>query len=311
MTLFISFPQREYLQSIRKLQKLAGIKPYLYWFNCFSFDILIYILYAAIAVIIIAIYKRSISPFTGPYELGLYNLIFIQFNLALTILFYVSGTIFLILILYGIANLPFVYLFSHLRTTAGATSGFLMTSLCFGVSLAMVTIFFEMSGEDHATTTKILKYLFGLLPPFALTYISVLFCKQAVWNYNWNIKSNSQKLHLCYIDMNPCCNKNEPDECDNYMSYVNKMYEFIGLMLASFVIYSTLLLLLDSKLPKRIKEHCKILIEIRECLLFKKKDISKINESNHINANGIKREDTVNDLQGTGSGSTYFNFLLL
>lgn len=83
-----------------------------------------------------------------------------------------------------------------------------MSSLFLGVVLATVVIILEMSGDPYyESLSKTLKLIFAIIPQFGLTFVSIQFCKQAVWNFNWNMKPSAHKLRDCYWHYNPCCSK--------------------------------------------------------------------------------------------------------
>lgn len=113
---------------------------------------------------------------------------------------------FLILLCYGIASIPYSYLFSFKKSVAGGFAALLISGMFIGIILTVIVNALELSGTAYYEKLGAdLKYVFLFLPQFGLTYTLVRFSRKAVQNYNWDIMTTEEKQRKCYFDMIPCC----------------------------------------------------------------------------------------------------------
>jgi hypothetical protein len=66
---FMTFPLLERVSKAKQLQLMTGTSPLAYWFTCFMWDVLLYMIVAFIMMFIVLI-ADPLNVFTGSEELG-------------------------------------------------------------------------------------------------------------------------------------------------------------------------------------------------------------------------------------------------
>lgn len=139
---------------------------------------------------------------------------------------FVTDALFTICILYGLSSIPFVYLFCHKKTISSGFSSLIVINLIFGIVITLVIIAIEETGiEKWEKTAHTLHYFFMFIPQYSLSYISVQFCRKAVWKYNWELMATKVKQSLCIDNKHHCCGK--------YLNYCNCLLDFLYIFLSS------------------------------------------------------------------------------
>lgn len=116
---YIHFPLTERVSKAKQLQLMTGLRPYLYWLSCYTFDLFLYLGVVLISIIAILITDSS-GMFSGINEIGI---------------------ILLIIMLYGLSGILYSYIISIIRpTVAGGFSFLLITNLLIGKQLLNVDV---------------------------------------------------------------------------------------------------------------------------------------------------------------------------
>ena len=116
--------------------------------------------------------------------------------------------VFIMLLMYGFSCIPFAYFFGYLRTLESGYAKFLLINMFGAPVLAITVIVMELSRNDYyEEMSQIISSLASFYPQFALTYMASKYSQVMVNNYNWDIKSETDKKHMCKYDWNPCCSK--------------------------------------------------------------------------------------------------------
>lgn len=189
-----------------------------------------------------------------------------------------------ILLCYGIAAIPYTYLFSYKKSLAGAFALYLISGLFLGVVLTVIVFVLLLSGDQYYVDVgEKLKYVFLLIPQFGLSYTLVTFTRKVISNYNWDILTESEKNRKCYFHPNPCCTgmfffyckelnvndgyfiSDDLNACKSYRAYLSGNDLAIGneliIMASSTFIYFAILLFLESKLLGICKDKILLAIE--------------------------------------------------
>ncbi|KAJ9595472.1 hypothetical protein L9F63_013336, partial [Diploptera punctata] len=182
---FIKFPVLERVSNAKQVQLMTGVSAALYWLSCFLYDFLTYVIVSAILVLMVFV-SDPIDIFTGSTELGVY---------------------FFMLIMYGIAAIPYAYLFSYFKkTNAGSYALFIIFNMLFGMIFSLV-VYFMLQSPTYEDIAMGLKYVLEFVPHFSVSFGLLRFadlvysnniCK--VQNVNCNLDKN-----------NTCCNPNCED----------------------------------------------------------------------------------------------------
>ncbi|XP_066249197.1 phospholipid-transporting ATPase ABCA3-like [Euwallacea similis] len=227
---FIYFPFMELSTNFTQLQFMCGVRPSLYWIITFLCDLLVYVVFAFVMVVI----SLAWTPFRGINEFG---------------------TLYLILFLYGFSGIPFSYLFSRKNSFSGAYALFIILGIMLGVLLTIIVCALEESGsEPYVHTGGILKDIFLIFcPQFGLTYSGVVFSYKVIHNYNFMHMDILKRLSICSSRdaINACC-YGEDAECDKAKSYMAVLAPHIYLMCAGTVFYLGINMFLDSYCKKKI-----------------------------------------------------------
>lgn len=187
------------------LQNTAGVPSYIYWLSSYAFDLLLYVCYSFVLLLVIFLHGLIfVNVFSGLKNLGKF------FVLRITLhereLKCILGALYVILLLYGISGIPFGYIFSYSKHSAGGIFHFLLASIISGFVLTVSVFISELSNYGRVSSSGSVLRNFGyFLPQFSLTYNSVQFCRNTVWRYNWNIKPLAQQDLICLYNWNPCC----------------------------------------------------------------------------------------------------------
>jgi hypothetical protein len=67
---FMAFPLLERVSKAKQLQLMTGTSPLAYWFTCFVWDLLLYMIVAFIMMFVVLI-ADPLDVFTGSEELGM------------------------------------------------------------------------------------------------------------------------------------------------------------------------------------------------------------------------------------------------
>lgn len=165
-----------------------------------------------------------------------------------------SGALLLILVLYGLAGIPFSYLFGRKKSFSSGYAFFIILGIMLGVLLTSIVFALEESGDPYYVQIgNDLRTLFILIcPQFGLTYCGVAFSQKVISNYNFAHMNTQRLVATCgVVKPNVCCLGPSP-ECDAYKSYLNVLQPFIWLMLLGALFYLLLNIFLDSYWRKKV-----------------------------------------------------------
>ncbi|XP_031561453.1 ATP-binding cassette sub-family A member 3-like [Actinia tenebrosa] len=142
---FIAFLVQERASKAKHLQFVSGVDSFCYWFGTYTWDYLNYLIPALFVLVIFAAFQVE------SYKNDM-------------------GAVFLLLILFGMAVLPFVYVMSFLFKSplvAYALTVFILSIL----SLAMLlTVFIcRLPGVDLEEEAEIMHYVFMIFPTYTLS----------------------------------------------------------------------------------------------------------------------------------------------
>ncbi|KAJ8925956.1 hypothetical protein NQ315_009809 [Exocentrus adspersus] len=251
---FIVFPHIELSTNFAQLQYMCGVKPQSYWLVNYFMDVLVYV----VICVFMAVVGVAMAPYIACKEYFILLLIFT---------------------VYGLANIPFVYLFSRKKSVSSGFAVFVITGIFFGIILTIsVQVLLESQDDYYMALGHGLKVLFILvLPQVGLAHCVMTFCKKAVQNYNMDVMSRAKRLSVCMSNPNPCCVGKTP-ECVMYERYLPLLEEDLLLMLASCVIYIILNILLDTY---RVKKCCAKVQLFVSKIWYKYSDYENLNTSDN------------------------------
>ncbi|KAL1501623.1 hypothetical protein ABEB36_006920 [Hypothenemus hampei] len=225
---FIYFPYVELSTNFTQLQFLCGVNPPFYWLITFFCDVVVYVTFALLMAIITMLW----TPFRGISEFG---------------------TLYLLLVLYGIAGIPFSYLFAKRKSFSSGYALFVILGIMLGVLLSVVVFALEESGDAfYMHKAYILRWIFATFcPQFGLTYFGVKFARKAITNYNFERYGRLKLLSICSREpIDPCCSNGL--QCDLHKSYLNVLSPEIWNMLIGAMIFLLLNILRDSYWTKKL-----------------------------------------------------------
>ncbi|XP_066148940.1 phospholipid-transporting ATPase ABCA3-like isoform X2 [Euwallacea fornicatus] len=268
---FIYFPFMELSTNFTQLQFMCGVRPSLYWTITFLCDLLVYVVFAFIMVVI----SLAWTPFRGINEFG---------------------SLYLILFLYGLSGIPFSYLFGRKNSFSGAFALFIILGIMLGVLLTIIVCALEESAsEPYVYTGGILKDLFLIFcPQFGLTYNGVVFSYKVINNYNFMHMDELERLSICSLKdaIDPCC-YGESNECDKRRSYMAMLAPHIYLMCAGAVFYLAINMFLDSYCKKKISNCLSNLMN----KIINRKNVNNNNGNNLSILDGLDNESDTNVLR--------------
>ncbi|XP_047137876.1 phospholipid-transporting ATPase ABCA3 isoform X1 [Hydra vulgaris] len=207
---FITFIVNERTSKAKHIQFVSGVNSICYWLGTFCWDFINYLVPALGIIILFAAFNPS--DYTGQL-----------------------GAIVLILILFGLAVLPFTYLLGFLFTNSLIAYS-VVALLLMVISLAMVIAIFVLRLIDEVPLADKLNLLFAVIPTYALP--------QAFSD----ISSNLGKKTACTVNSitERNCRANSIVYFDNVLTW---SYPGIGYlcfyMFVEFVVYFTIVLLIE------------------------------------------------------------------
>ncbi|GLV40132.1 ATP binding cassette subfamily A member 3 [Carabus blaptoides fortunei] len=233
--MFLIFPQEERLSGVKHLQLMTGLPRAMYWLANYLFDLVVYIVIGVLIVFIVLSFDSD-GPFGNPSALqALCSLMF----------------------LYGFAALPFSYLFTYRPTASSSMTVLIWIQILAGTIATTVVGVLEHLGPDYATTRDGIAYTMFFIPNFAFSHGIYRFSLHTSEIYRWKNMEYSQKKYQCtYTHPSPCCDPNSL-ECAEFYSYFKGDYSIernILYLLFHIVLYSVLLLFIDSGIPRKYIE---------------------------------------------------------
>uniref|UniRef100_A0A4W3JZ35 ABC transporter domain-containing protein n=1 Tax=Callorhinchus milii TaxID=7868 RepID=A0A4W3JZ35_CALMI len=133
---------RDRVTGQKRIQHISGLSYWLYWLTNFLYDMVYYLVPVTLCIAIIAAFR--FAAFTS------------QVNL---------GATYLLLLLFGFATLPWMYLLSRFFSSSDAA---FITYIA--INLVLGIIFFFFSRQDLLRTYTVLRWVFIVFPPFCLAY---------------------------------------------------------------------------------------------------------------------------------------------
>ncbi|GJQ88274.1 hypothetical protein Trydic_g20136, partial [Trypoxylus dichotomus] len=213
-------PTTEHMKSTRILDSLCGIKSWEYWILNFLFDALFLTL--VISIILFPIYFIPVH----------------FMDVSVMVQFW------LVLLVYGIACIPFVYSFTHADTVETAYARFLIVHIIFSPIVAGFLLAME-EAETSSYGIKVLKNIWFVGDPHVfLCFYLAKFSIKMILNHNWEIMPADKKNFLCSDNVlnDPCC---RPDslECSERRTYFEN--DFLCYAIGSFMLYMFVLWMRD------------------------------------------------------------------
>lgn len=170
---FIIFIVQERSNGAKHVQFVSGVDPLSYWTSAWCWDLINFLFPCVCVVILFACF--NVPAYTGAVRLGI---------------------VFLVLILYGFAIIPFMYLFSFLfKVASKAYIRLTLLNIVTGlVALLLVNI---LNTLDYKDTSDVLNWIFLFLPNYSLGQTFM------------NIFTNYKNLQL-YDELVEACEKMFP-----------------------------------------------------------------------------------------------------
>ncbi|KAL3285989.1 hypothetical protein HHI36_000503 [Cryptolaemus montrouzieri] len=239
MACFILFPHMELSTGFIQLQIMCGASSLKYWLSNFLFDFVFYIM----STFLIVCVTWSMT----------YVCDWKDFSDAISPLP-------VIMIFYGLASIPFAYLFTRFKTASSGFAVLLIVSLLSGVILTIIVGALQQSRDDYYTGIgNILHFIFlALFPHYAVSYISVNYSRKVVQNYNWYTMSSPKRAALCRFHENPCCYGDTSPACIAHKDFFENadlgIWKDLWKMVFPCIIYFSINVLLNSEYYKMIAE---------------------------------------------------------
>ncbi|KAK6172501.1 hypothetical protein SNE40_016137 [Patella caerulea] len=214
----------------KHLQKVSGVGSFIYWLANITWDFINYMM-PCLLIIIAFVGFRNVEFRSGS-------------NLAY---------VFLVLVMYGLAVIPFVYMLQFMfKTPPGGMAAILILSLFSGIISVMVVFNLSMI-PDKKTTALALDVIFSAFFPHHNLGLSII---NIVNNYN-NIEYCSDKPCDGKDNYNSCCLDTCGTYCKQYQSnYLSLNRPGIGMyilfMAIQSVFFSTITLCIEGQIPQRI-----------------------------------------------------------
>lgn len=142
---FVVFLVQERTNKAKHVQFVSGVDPFSYWDSAFTWDLINYLIPALSILVLVAAF--DIPAFAGPR----------------------LGYLFLLLMLYGWAVIPLMYLFSFVfRTASTAFVVLTMFNIITGLATLLSVFILSIPGLDLLDTADVLKWVFLVLPNYCL-----------------------------------------------------------------------------------------------------------------------------------------------
>ena len=113
----------------------------------------------------------------------------------------------------------------YLKTAETGYTRFLLVNIFVAPTIAGTILMMELSQNEYYVklSESICNWL-SFYPQFVLTYMSSKYAQVMVNNYNWDLKTDAERRHICEYDWNPCCGK-PPDASYNcaYLPHVSNL----------------------------------------------------------------------------------------
>ncbi|XP_044746947.1 phospholipid-transporting ATPase ABCA1-like isoform X2 [Coccinella septempunctata] len=245
MACFIIFPHMELSTGFIQLQIMCGASSLKYWLSNFLFDFGLYIIST---VFIVSITWGLAITFDWRDFMG------------------AMGPLSVIMVFYGLATIPFAYLFTRFKTASSGYAVLLIVSLLSGVILTIIVNALEQAKDDYYTHIGYVLHLIFLLlfPHYGVSYVSINYGRKAVQNYNWYTMSAQKRRAVCRFHDNPCCFGETTPECIIHKDYFQNeelgIWKDLWKMIFPFILYFTINVLLESDCFKFVSEEINKLI---------------------------------------------------
>ncbi|KAK9687261.1 ABC transporter [Popillia japonica] len=242
----LCLPATEYIKSTRILDVLCGIPTRDYWVCNFLINMSCYVVITTAIVWVAYLLPIHLMDRTAMVYL------------------------YVILLLYGFACIPFAYMFTFTSSVESAYAKFLIVHIICAPIVASIFLVLEVSETYSRSLTVIRAIILTIEPHISLcVYLGKMSIK-IISNHNWDIMTEDKKRFLCSENFknHPCCNAFS-QACTNHRAYID--YNFIIYVVIAAVTYMLILVLKDAV----IRSGSRWL----QCLLHKREPDSNRNGS--------------------------------
>ncbi|KRT84658.1 hypothetical protein AMK59_2589, partial [Oryctes borbonicus] len=150
----------------------------------------------------------------------------------------------LVLVVYGIASLPFVYCFTHSDTVESGYARFLISHITFAPIVAGVLLAVEEADCYPESRQRFKSILFVLDPHILLCFYLAKFSIKMILNHNWEIMPTDKKQFLCdQSALNDACCRPNSHGCIEQTTYFEM--DFLYCAIISFVVYMLVIWMRD------------------------------------------------------------------
>ncbi|XP_071081913.1 phospholipid-transporting ATPase ABCA3-like [Haliotis cracherodii] len=230
---FVHFLIKERLVGAKHLQTVSGVGPFVFWLSNFVWDYINYLIPSLLLLIVFAGFQ---SPaYTEDGRLGI---------------------VFLILLVYGLAVLPFMYALQYMFKSP-PTGMVVIIILNIITGLATLLTSFMLTTLQKTSEAKVADWIFLLVFPhynFGKSYMDMYSNYQSL-----DICSKQNYTSLCATTTggNPCCKDSCGDYCfpftENFLDWDSPgVGRYVVFMLFQAVVYMSVTLFIEYQIPQRI-----------------------------------------------------------
>ncbi|XP_065652513.1 phospholipid-transporting ATPase ABCA3 isoform X3 [Hydra vulgaris] len=274
---FIVFLVQEKASGSKHVQFVSGVDPFSYWSSAYTWDLINFVLPIVFIIVLFEIFQQEA---------------FIGVRL---------GYVVLLLVFYGLAIIPFMYLFSFLFVVAStAFTRMTILNVITGLATLLVVNILSLSSLNLLDVANILKWVFLVLPNYCLGQGII----DIFNNYQYNTifdkalqmcidKLGKKSEELCASIVKDMFEKQSVTFQTNYLSWYNPgIGRYLVFMVVQAVVFFALVLFIEYRVLKRF-------ISIITSLFFYK------NQKEHLVKPGFQLdEDVLMEQIRTNQGDT-------
>ncbi|XP_071081906.1 phospholipid-transporting ATPase ABCA3-like isoform X2 [Haliotis cracherodii] len=229
---FVYFLIKERQVGAKHLQTVSGVGPFVFWLSTLAWDYINYLIPSLLLLIVFAGFQ---SPaYTEDGRLGI---------------------VFLILLVYGLAVLPFMYALQYMFKSA-PTGMVVIIILNIITGLATLLTVYMLTTLRKTSEAKVADWIFLLVFPhynFGKSYMDMYSNYQSLDSC---IKQNYTSLCATTTGRNQCCKDSCGDNCpftENFLDWDSPgVGRYVVFMLFQAVVYMSVTLFIEYQIPQRI-----------------------------------------------------------